>query len=375
MTNPIDGYRNNSGSSSAPAPRSTQPQIIQLLDSEKVKKGIAAVVGKNMSAERMTKLMVNAIHKTPALMQCDPKTVLGAFMTSAALGLEPNTPQGLAYLIPYKRRVKQGNSWVDAYDCQFQIGYKGFITLAGRCGIQIAAGAIHQGDVFDYMVGSENFLRYRVNLEGERGGLIGAFAYSKTEHGELATVLPLSELMKIRGKSETFSALERNVRNAANANDRMKAEQKLADTPWVMWEDDMASKSAIKKHAKMLPLGMALSVAAELDSQSDAGVLDLSAMADPDMAGAMINDGYVPTQAPREPETIEHQPGEPVPGSTEVPQQTAEPVRQSSSRSRSTPRASRQADAPAAEPSAPVEPAGPAGDEPPPFDDDMFNAE
>ncbi|WP_405124306.1 recombinase RecT [Pseudomonas alloputida] len=386
--NPLNQYR-DTDNQNAPAQRQ-RPALLDMLDSDRVKQGIAAVVGKHMSPERMCRLMVNAVHKTPALLQCDPKTVLGAFMTSAALGLEPNTPQGLAYLIPYKKRVKKGNQWVDSYDCQFQIGYKGLITLAGRAGIQIQAGAIHKGDLFDYMVGSDSFLRYRINLDTERGGLIGAFAYSKTEVGEMATVLPLSELHKIRSRSETFNALERNLQNAGNQGERDKAAKKLAETPWVMWEDDMAIKSAIKKHAKLLPMGnAALSLAVELDSQSDAGVIDLAAVSDADAALAMVNDGEIPRAA----ELIEHEEVEQLEGLHAVKTQPREqePVVVQEQQQQQAPRQQRQRQ-PAAETrqAAPVQeqhqqaqdpepdlvddvpPGRPLGDNPP---EDLFNAE
>lgn len=376
--NPMDNYR--ASSEQAPAPTAAVPRLIQMLDSDKVKKGIAAVVGKNMSADRMTRLMVNAVHKTPALLQCDPKTVLGAFMTSAALGLEPNTPQGLAYLIPYKRRANVDGKWIDVFDCQFQIGYKGFVTLAGRAGIQIQAGAIHSGDVFDYCLGSETFLKYKVQLLADRGDLVGAFAYSQTDMGQMATVLPLSEIHKIRAKSETYTSLQRKVKEAPNAKDREKAEARLAETPWVMWEDDMAAKSAIKKHSKLLPLGMALSVAAELDSQAEAGVLDLSAMADPDRAMSLVEDGDVPIATQQ---ALAHEPAERMEGLEQVQGETqAEPERETVSRSRGGSRSrSQQRQAPVEDPAPETQPAadgrqeGPAGDEPPPYDDDMFNAE
>ena len=383
--NPLNQYR-TADAANSPA-QAQRPALLEMLNSDRVKQGIAAVVGKHMSPERMCRLMVNAVHKTPALLQCDPKTVLGAFMTSAALGLEPNTPQGLAYLIPYKRRAKKGNQWVDVYDCQFQIGYKGLITLAGRAGIQIQAGAVHKGDLFDYMVGSDSFLRYRINLDAERGELIGAFAYSKTDVGEMATVLPLSELHKIRSRSETFNALERNLQSATSPADRDKAAKKLADTPWVMWEDDMAIKSAIKKHAKLLPMGnAALSLAVELDSQSDAGAIDLAAVSDAETALAMVNDGEIPRGA----ELIEHEEVEQLEGLHAVKNtREAEPVvvQDQQQTQQQAPRQQRQQRQPAAETrqAAPVqaqepEPdpvdelplGGPLGDNPP---EDLFNAE
>ncbi len=105
------------------------PTIFDFLEHAEVKKGIAAVAGKYLTADRMLRLCVNAVKKTPRLAECDPKSVLGAMMTSAALGLEPNTVQQQAFLIPYKKRVKVGDNWIDTYDCQFQIGYRGLSPL------------------------------------------------------------------------------------------------------------------------------------------------------------------------------------------------------------------------------------------------------
>ena len=240
------------------------------------------------------------------------------------------------------------------------------------------------------MVGSDSFLRYRINLDTERGGLIGAFAYSKTDVGEMATVLPLSELHKIRSRSETFNALERNLQNAGNQGERDKAAKKLAETPWVMWEDDMAIKSAIKKHAKLLPMGnAALSLAVELDSQSDAGVIDLAAVSDADAALAMVNDGEIPRAA----ELIEHEEVEQLEGLHAVKTQTREPepVVVQEQQQQQAPRQQRQrqpaaetrqaapvqeqhqqAQDPEPDPVDDVPPGRPLGDNPP---EDLFNAE
>src|SRR3546814_731473 len=74
-----------------------------LRDDPRIEKGIAAVAGKYFTPEKFLSLAVNAVKKTPKLAMCDPQSVLGAFMASAALGLEPNTIQQQAFLIPYKK--------------------------------------------------------------------------------------------------------------------------------------------------------------------------------------------------------------------------------------------------------------------------------
>lgn len=258
-------------------------------------KAIGAVAGKFLTADRMLRLCINAVKKTPQLLQCDPQTVLGAMMTSAALGLEPNTVQQQAFLIPYKRRAKQGDTWVDVYECQFQIGARGFVTLAYRSPRieMLQAECIHQGDHFKHRLGSTSFLEFEKALV-ERGEPIGAFSYVKLkEGGEMACVLPLEELEKIRARSETYRALVAQVERAEKPADRQRAEAKLAETPWVMWFDDMAAKSAIKKHAKQLPIaaGDALLAAAEIDSHGETASLDLRAMADVDTVRAVVGEG------------------------------------------------------------------------------------
>lgn len=285
--------------------------ILDFLQDKRVADGLTAVAGRLLQPDRLLRLCINAVKKTPKLLECDPQTVLGAMMASAALGLEPNTVQQQAFLIPYKRRAKVGRDWVDVYDCQFQIGARGFITLGYRSPelSKWNARAIHDGDHWKEMDGSRTLLEHSVALKN-RGELIGAYSHVLLSSGaELACVLPLDELEKIRSKSETFRSLQYRIANAENDKDRQKAEQALAETPWVMWMDDMAAKSAIKKHAKQLPIaaGEALASAAELDTQSDAGALDLRALTDPDLVRAVVADE-------EEPPALENKPSEQLEG-------------------------------------------------------------
>ncbi len=284
---------------------STPTIFTYLQGNPKFEKSIAAVAGQFFTADRFLRLAINAVKKTPLLLQCDPQSVLGAFMTSAALGLEPNTVQQQAFLIPYKKRAKINGEWVDVYDCQFQIGYRGFITLAHRSDriASIEAETIHEHDHFKHMKGSNSFLEYEKALK-DRGDPIGAYCFTKLTSGmEMATVLPLEEIHKIRSRSETYNALVRKVEQADKERDRISAEQKLADTPWVLWFDDMAAKSAIKKHAKQLPLavGDAMNTAAAIDSDAEANVIDMAAMADPDVVRGVVQDGYEPPALENDP--------------------------------------------------------------------------
>ena len=88
----------------------TMQQYIKQMEGE-IKKALPSV----MTPERFTRITLSALSTNPKLAQCTPQSFLGAMMTAAQLGLEPNTPLGQAYLIPY------WNSKQNRLECQFQL--------------------------------------------------------------------------------------------------------------------------------------------------------------------------------------------------------------------------------------------------------------
>ena len=108
-----------------------------------IKKALPSVI----TPERFTRMAISSLNNTPELQQCTPISFLAALMNAAQLGLEPNTPLGHAYLIPYKNK--------GTYECQFQIGYKGLIDLAYRNGQMqtIQAQSVYENDYFEYEFG------------------------------------------------------------------------------------------------------------------------------------------------------------------------------------------------------------------------------
>ena len=95
-------------------------------------------------------MALSALNTTPKLAECSQMSFLGALMNAAQLGLEPNTPLGQAYLIPYKNKGK--------LECQFQIGYKGLIDLANRNDNfqTVQARCVYENDAFRYEYGFES---------------------------------------------------------------------------------------------------------------------------------------------------------------------------------------------------------------------------
>lgn len=218
-----------------------------LLMNEQARDQLAMVAANHMSAERMMRVVANAIRTTPKLGQCEPMSFLGALMQCAALGLEPNTILGHAYMIPFENRRK------GVTEVQVVVGYKGLIDLARRSGhITSLAANIHYSDdeLWEYEEGTEARLRHRPGmLKGEK---LHAYAIAKFKDGGHAyVVLPWAHVMAIRDGSQGWQTAKRFG--------------KTAESPWEKHVDEMAKKTAVRALAKYLPLSVEFMDAVQID--------------------------------------------------------------------------------------------------------------
>ena len=221
--------------------------VKNLLMNAQARDQLSMVAARHMSPERMMRVMANSIRTTPKLGQCEPLSFLGALMQCAALGLEPNTILGHAYMIPFENKRK------GVTEVQVVVGYKGLIDLARRSGhITSIQANIHYSDddLWEYEEGTEARLRHRPgNLKGDK---LHAYAIAQFKDGGHAyVVLPWAHVMSIRDGSQGWQTAKRFG--------------KTSDTPWGKYEDEMAKKTAVRALAKYLPLSVEFVDAMQLD--------------------------------------------------------------------------------------------------------------
>ena len=192
--------------------------------------GIKAALPSVMTPERFTRMVLTALSSTPELNDCTPQSFLGSMMSAAQLGLEPNTPLGQAYLIPYWN-TKKGTR-----EAQFQIGYKGLIDLAYRSGEVelVQAQCVYANDSFECRFGLEPKLEH-IPADGERGELVKVYALFKTKSGGFGFEVMSVEDIKEHAKkySQSFSK---------------------SYSPWKTNFEEMAKKTVLKKCLKYAPL-------------------------------------------------------------------------------------------------------------------------
>jgi len=238
MTNAIQNAVAKSGStavSAAPNPQKTMKDLINKMQGE-----IAKALPSVMTPERFTRITLSALSNNPQLAECTPSSFLGAMMTAAQLGVEPNTPLGQAYLIPYKNNKKvtgpDGKTqWVTQLECQFQLGYKGMLDLAYRSGeiSVIQAHTVHENDTFEIEFGLEARLIHKPKMDGNRGKPVAYYAMFKTKDGGYGF-----EVMSVEDVNE-------------HARKFSKA---FGNGPWQTNFDEMAKKTVLKKVLKYAPL-------------------------------------------------------------------------------------------------------------------------
>lgn len=205
-----------------PKQPSRQLTIKQQLMTDGCKAQIAAALPKHMTADRMARVALTAINKTPKLAQCTQESFFAALMTCSQLGLEPDGR--LAHLIPY------GNQ------CQLIVDYKGLVELAYRSKqvIAIHADVIHEGDVFEYSLGQvkdHTPWAWRTDRPDSRGKCLGVYCIVKMVDAEKHEVMTFDDVEAIRKRSKSGSS-----------------------GPWQTDWSEMAKKTVFKRASKWIPL-------------------------------------------------------------------------------------------------------------------------
>lgn len=217
------------------------------------KSSLAAVLPKHVGADRLLKLTLGALRQNPKLMECTVESLFGAAIWCAQLGLEPNTPMGHAYLIPFK--VK------GVMQVQCVIGYRGLIDLARRSGqiVSIAAHEVCQNDEFDFAYGLDERLTHKPALS-DRGPVIAFYAVAKLQGGGYAfEVMSVEQIEAIRDRDGS------NAWKDVWENGRKTGRREKASSPWWDHPVEMGRKTVVRRLSKYLPISIEMMDAVSAD--------------------------------------------------------------------------------------------------------------
>lgn len=236
---------------------------------------IKSLVPKHMTPERLARITLTAISRTPKLTECTPPSIVGAVMNCATLGLEPNLI-GHAYLVPFY------NNKTGTMECQFQIGYKGQIDLIRRTGdvAKIYAETVYENDLFVYIKGEDKRL---VHVPFDMLHLLDNFV--PDQNGSFMDLMIAEAIDEIKSRNPkdqgktvrhyaayrlkdgsfdfTTMTIDQSLQHA-NKFSKSKYNGKLTG-PWVDHFDSMCKKTCIKEMAKYMPISIEVQEKLALD--------------------------------------------------------------------------------------------------------------
>jgi recombination protein RecT len=194
----------------------------------------ARVLPKHMTPDRMVRLAVSAVRTTAHLAECTVPSFASAIMACSVLGLEPNTPLGHAYLIPFKNNKRGG-----IYEVQLVVGYRGLTELMYRSGVVASVKCIpvFKGDEFEYELGLHPDIRHKPSKADDRG----------SDPRTLTHVYPVVRLREA-GMDPIWD-----VFNRAQIEQRRKRSRASSSGPWVTDYVPMALKTGIRAIATWVP--------------------------------------------------------------------------------------------------------------------------
>jgi recombination protein RecT len=197
-----------------------------------------------ITPEDFIETCIRAVKENPKLLQCDPKSLFGAVLLSAEVGLKPNTSLQHSFIIPYKGQAK------------FQIGYKGLIEIMYRNPRvkKIDAHAVFENDVFDYAYGLNPYLNHKPARK-DKGKLECVYATCLVDNEPIFVVVEKAELDAIRQISQTIDSQYSPYNNGTDVHNWMEI------------------KAGVKALSKLIPTSnnVEMAKAVEYDSKFEGG--------------------------------------------------------------------------------------------------------
>jgi len=233
---------------------------------EKYKSDFAMLVPKTMDPEKVFRLAISAVRRTPKLLECDQLTIVGAMLEATSCGLEVNTPMKESFLIPFQ------NNKTGKLEAQLIVGYRGYIKmfLNSPRGVTIFGAAVREHDIFDYSYGTSEFLLHKPVKSGksvDRGPIVAFYAYARMDQNAYRfIVMSVEDVNIIR---DTYSA------GYKSAHERNKDDE----SPWVSNYEDMGIKTCIRGLEPFIPKSAEVQRAIHADMTSinplDADYIDV----------------------------------------------------------------------------------------------------
>lgn len=227
-------------------------------DLAKREKSFSDLLPAHISPEKFQRTVITAALADPVLLQADRKSLLTACMKAAQDGLLPDKRE--AALVIFNNRMKDAQGqWLTVKEVQYMpmvYGLRKKILQSGEVK-DIFANVVFRQEIeaglFLYEEGTERMLRHKPQLDPafdpSDDDIACAYSIATFEDGSQSfEVMRRAEINKVRQRSQT-GALGQTVKFGANKGQPIEPKG-----PWVEWFSEMAKKTVMRRHSKVLPM-------------------------------------------------------------------------------------------------------------------------
>lgn len=316
------------------ATRETSPLIELKHDLEKRTDSFRMALPSHIKPEDLQRTVLMAAQQNPTILQADRRSLILSCMKAAQDGLLPDGRE--AALVPFNTREKDGQGkWVTVKQVQYMpmvYGLRKKIMQSDEISV-MQVGVVYRAEYesgrFLFELGQEPPVRYRPDLalsdeETADENIVAAFSLVKFKDGSWsAEVMRRSEINKIRQLSQT-GATGQTVKFGTN-----KGQPVEPKGPWVDHFAEMAKKTVMRRHSKVLPMSGDIFrdvEGEEIDRAARSAVAALDSV-EPDAPEALPRSEDLDAQGEGDGETIDQETGEVLSqdsrGMTEVDEETA----------------------------------------------------
>ena len=257
--------------------RATGGGFVQLL--KQMGPQIQAALPKHMDVDRVSRLVLTEFRKNENLGKCTQESVAGSIIMLSQMGLEIGV-LGQAFLVPY------WNGRANRYECQGIPGWQGIVDLVNRSGRStVWSGAVYDGDLFDYELGSNPFVRHKPGDDHGMGHILYTYAIGKVKGSEFPVIEVWSNARLVKHR-DTFNKV---------------GERHYSFKNWEAY----ARKVPLLQVAKYMPKSVELQKALDVEGAAERGVvIDLDAA----LTGDIPQQPEEPTPPPKQPEPEKEKP-------------------------------------------------------------------
>lgn len=205
---------------------------------QSMEKEFAVALPPQIPVGKFVRTVITTVQMNPQLLECDRRSLFATAMKAAQDGLLLDGREAA----PVVFRTKNGPM------VQYMPMIGGLLKKLRNSGelLSIAAYTVHENDSFEYELGDEERIVHKPLLNGNRGGVIAAYAVARTKDGGIyREVMSLDEIEKVR-----------NVSRAKDAG------------PWSSWYEEMARKTVLRRLMKRLPSSTDIDQLVENDNEN-----------------------------------------------------------------------------------------------------------